>query len=256
MDLICMDLAAEQDSLDAIVSDLSDGQWAFATAAGGWDVRQTIVHLAYFDDAARAAVVDPADFAERRAGAATGALDVERRYASLSGADVLEWWRRGRAGLLAGLRPLRPKDRVSWFGPPMSALSFATARLMETWSHGWDVAEALQRPRPSTDRLRHVAHLGVSTRGWSYANRGMSAPVEPVRVELVAPSGSRWAWGPETAEDTVKGAALDFCLVVTQRRRVADTDLEVVGGRAEEWMEIAQAFAGPPTLTDEQRSAR
>jgi hypothetical protein len=44
----------------------------------------------------------------------------------------------------------------------------------------------------------------------------------------------------------VHGSALDFCLVVTQRRHIADTALVVEGDAAVEWMGIAQAFAGPP----------
>jgi hypothetical protein len=39
---------------------------------------------------------------------------------------------------------------------------------------------------------------------------------------------------------------MDFCLVVTQRRHPDDTDLAIEGPLAEEWMAIAQAFAGPP----------
>ena len=35
-------------------------------------------------------------------------------------------------------RPASP-----WYGPSMSARSFVTARLMETWAHGMDVADAL-----------------------------------------------------------------------------------------------------------------
>jgi hypothetical protein len=46
--------------------------------------------------------------------------------------------------------------------------------------------------------------------------------------------------------DVVRGSALGFCLVVTQRRHVDDTDVVAEGPRAREWMEIAQAFAGPP----------
>ncbi len=45
----------------------------------------------------------------------------------------------------------------------------------------------------------------------------------------------------------VRGPLVDFCLVVTQRRRVADTDLVVTGDAATGWMARAQAFAGPPT---------
>ena len=74
----------------------------------------------------------------------------------------------------------------------------------------------------------------------------MQVPERDVRVELAAPDGSTWTWGPEDAADVVRGDALDFCLVVTQRRHPADTALVVEGPAAEEWMGIAQAFAGPP----------
>jgi uncharacterized protein (TIGR03084 family) len=135
----------------------------------------------------------------------------------------------------------------------MSTLSFATARLMETWSHGQDVAETLGVSLPATDRLRHVAHIGVTTRGWSYMNRGQDFPGGDVRVELTAPSGQVWTWGPEGADNKVSGSALDFCLVVTQRRHRDSTGLVTEGPLAEEWMGIAQAFAGPPTLPDNRR---
>ena len=130
----------------------------------------------------------------------------------------------------------------------MSAISFATARLMEAWSHGYDVADALGRTIPQTDRIRNIAHLGVVTRSWSYLNRGMTPPEAPVRVELVAPSGAAWTWGPEDAADSVSGSAVDFCRVVTQRCSITDVALEVTGSAAAEWMSLAQAFAGPPTL--------
>jgi uncharacterized protein (TIGR03084 family) len=101
--------------------------------------------------------------------------------------------------------------------------------------------------RPATDRLRHIAQLGVITRGWSYRVRGDEAPSSEVRVELVAPSGRAWEWGPDDATNQITGAAEDFCLVVTQRRNVADTGLTVTGDAAAEWMSKAQAFAGAPT---------
>ena len=74
----------------------------------------------------------------------------------------------------------------------------------------------------------------------------MEVPDIQVRVELTGPSGDIWSWGPEEAEDMVKGPAEDFCLVVVQRRHVADTDLIVRGETAQQWMSIAQAYAGPP----------
>ena len=40
------------------------------------------------------------------------------------------------------------------------------------------------------------------------------------------------------------GPALDFCLLVTQRRHRDDLALVIEGAAATEWMAIAQAFAG------------
>jgi uncharacterized protein (TIGR03084 family) len=75
--------------------------------------------------------------------------------------------------------------------------------------------------------------------------RGRDVPETPIRVELVAPDGELWVWADD-AGDCIRGLALDFCLVVTQRRDVADTDLDIEGPSAADWMAIAQAFAGPP----------
>ena len=117
----------------------------------------------------------------------------------------------------------------------------------------WPTPTAGELPR--TDRLRHVAHIGVSTRGWSYANRGLEVPDGPVRVELDAPSGDVWTWGPEDAADRVGGDAYEFCLAVTQRRHHTETGLSVTGPLATGWMDIAQAFAGPPTDAESRRAA-
>jgi uncharacterized protein (TIGR03084 family) len=117
---------------------------------------------------------------------------------------------------------------------------------METWAHGQDVVDALGIERVPTDRLRHIAHLGVATFGWSYSVRQMKVPDSPVRVEITSPSGELWTWGPEKANDMVKGSAEEFCLVVVQRRAPADTQLVITGATARQWMSIAQTYAGLP----------
>jgi uncharacterized protein (TIGR03084 family) len=253
---ICNDLAAEHDALDAVVADLTEEQWSLGTAAEGWDVADTIVHLIQADMAARLAVTDPDGFQQAKADMASKGFEgVFGARTGKTGAEVLAWWRHERAQMLEAFRSRGPKDRIPWFGPDMSTLSFATARLMETWSHGQDVADAVGAPWPPTDRLRHVAHIGVTTRGWSYVNRGREVPEGDVRVELTSPSGEIWTWGPEDAENRVTGPAVDFCLVATQRRHPADTSLVTEGPLAEEWIGIAQAFAGPPTLPADDRKA-
>jgi uncharacterized protein (TIGR03084 family) len=174
----------------------------------------------------------------------------ERRYLerarTMTGPQVLAWWRTARAALIEAYRPLDPATRITWYGPTMSARTFVTARLMEAWAHGQDVVDTLGLSRPATARLHHVAHLGVIARGWSYTTRGLTPPTGDVRVELVGPNGEAWTWGDAEAADRVRGSALDFCLVATRRRHVADTALVAEGPIATEWLPMAQAFAGPP----------
>ena len=251
MEQICTDLEAEHAALDAVVTDLSEEQWNAATPAAGWNVKDTIVHLIQADMAASLAVDDADAFQQAKQDIAAGkGLDFFGSAKGKTGAEVLEWWREERVRMLSAFRSRGPKDRIPWFGPDMSTLSFATARLMETWAHGHDVADTVAASWPSTDRIRHVAHIGVTTRGWSYVNRGMAFPGGDVRVELTAPSGAVWTWGPEEAPDRLTGSAEEFCLVATQRRHPSDTSLVAEGNLAAEWLSIAQAFAGAPTLPE------
>jgi uncharacterized protein (TIGR03084 family) len=250
MKKICADLTKEHQELDDLVADLDETGWGTMTPAENWTVKDQIRHLAYFDDRAKFSATEPEAFkkflAEIMQDLGGYMKHLENVGKDMAPAELLKWWRDERTALVDALKPMDPKARLPWYGPDMSALSHATARLMETWAHGQDIADALGIERKPTDRLRHVAHIGVTTFGWSYVNRQMKVPDVPVRVTLDAPSGDQWHWGPEEAENIVKGSALDFCLIVTQRRHVADTHLEIIGKTAREWMSIAQAFAGPP----------
>lgn len=248
MHAICADLQAEHAALDTLLIGLDEAGWDTPTPAPGWMVRDQISHIGSTDRTATIATAEPQRFyteilAQPREYRSVAQLEVGR---SMSGVELLAWWRAGRRTMLEVFGRLDAKTRIPWFGPAMSAVSFATARLMETWAHGQDIVDAFGLLRPATERLRHVAYIGVLARPFSYATRGQAAPAEPVYVALQSPSGSSWTWGDATAANRVTGAALDFCLVVTQRRHVADTSLQVVGPAAREWMHMAQAFAGPP----------
>jgi uncharacterized protein (TIGR03084 family) len=243
------DLAAEGAAVDALVAGLEPATWRTTTPAPGWSIAHQIAHLAWTDEAAVLAVTDPDAFADHLRAAAEnpeGFVDEgAERGARAEPREVLDRWRASRAALDRCLRDLPDGAKVPWYGPPMGAVSMATARLMETWAHGLDVAEALGRRRAPTARLRHVAHLGVRARGYAYLAHGRTAPADEVRVELTAPDGGLWTWGPEDASARVTGPALDFCLLVTQRRHRDDLGLTATGA-ADEWLDIAQAFAGPP----------
>jgi uncharacterized protein (TIGR03084 family) len=246
---VLADLQAESEDLDALVSDLPDRAWTTATPAAGWTIAHQIAHLAWTDRAALLAVTDPDAFQEQLRDS-LAELDSYVDDAAAEGvadppAELLARWREGRADLADALLAVPVGTRITWFGPPMSATSMATARLMETWAHGQDVADALGITRLPTPRLRHVAHIGVRTRDFAYLVRDRPPPPEPFRVELTAPDGSIWIWG-EGSTQSVSGPALDFCLLVTQRRNRADLALTARGADADEWLDIAQAFAGPP----------
>lgn len=250
---ICADLRAEQDDLDGLVRDLNEAGWDTPTPAEGWSIGDQISHLTYFDERALLAATDPDAFREWRDTRVAADLMPESGPSadvalgrSMHHVELLERWRRGREELVAALEVLDPKFRVPWFGPDMSAMSKATARLMETWAHGQDVADALGVTREATDRLKHICHIGVRALPYAYSIRRMEVPSDPIRVEVISPSGELWTWGPDDADNVVRGSALDLALVVIQRRHRDDTGLEAVGPVADEWLSIAQAFAGPP----------
>jgi len=254
LDDLLGDLAMEGLELREIVAGLGEAGWRTPTPAEGWDIATQIAHLAWTDEAAVAAATtlvtgetqawdeivaqaqeDPDGFIDRSAVA----------LATMPSTDLLQVWDEGRADLAEALRTVPEGEKLPWFGPPMSPASMATARFMETWAHGLDVREALGLDYTPGDRIRHVCHLGVRTRDFAYHNRQEQPPAEPFRVELTAPSGEVWTWGPEDAAQRVTGPAYDFARLVTQRVHRADTTLETAGDDAEHWLTIAQAFAGP-----------
>ncbi|MFJ6570013.1 TIGR03084 family metal-binding protein [Streptomyces sp. NPDC091292] len=244
------DLRAETLDLDRIVAGLPEGCWRAATPAVGWTVAHQIAHLAWTDRSALLAVTDRTAFAalvERALAAPDRFVDEGAESgAALPPADLLDTWRTGREALERVLRDAPSGTRFPWYGPPMSAASMATGRLMETWAHGQDVADALGSTRVPGDRLRHVARIGIRARDFAFAVRGLDAPADAFRVELTAPSGEIWTYGPEDAAQRVTGPALDFCLLVTQRAHRTDLAVRAEGADADRWLDIAQAFAGPP----------
>lgn len=257
------DLVAEQRALDAIVVVLAPDQWSLATPSPRWSITDQIGHLTFFDTTAALAITDPAAFIVHRAELVTSFADelaVDEAtlgdFRRLGPAAQLAEWRRCRDELEQAGRTLADDSRVEWYGPSMGAKSFLTARLMEVWAHGQDICDTVGARREPTDRLQHIAQLGVITRGWSYLVRGESKPDDEVRVELDAPSGARWTWGPDDAPASITGPAEDFCLVVTQRRHVDDTSLVLAGRSARDWMTKAQAFAGGPTTGPAPHPAR
>lgn len=244
------ELRAESDELDALVAPLAAARWAEPTPSPGWTIAHQIGHLLWTDRAALTAVTDEAGFAEMLAAAGQdpdGFVDAgAEELAATPPAELLNDWRVTRGRLHEALLEVAEGRKLPWFGPPMSATSMATARLMETWAHGLDVADALGVKRPPTERLRAIAHIGVRTRDYAFVVNNLTPPTEPFLVELRGPGGDTWSWGPSDAAQRVTGSAEDFCFLVTQRRPLTALDITASGTNAQRWLKIAQAFAGPP----------
>jgi uncharacterized protein (TIGR03084 family) len=273
---ILTDLHTESAELDGLVSRLAVEDWQLPTPADGWTVAHQIAHLTWTDRVARRSATDPAAFGRALAAAAenpTSFVDdaaeevlAEHCRPAEPGEDpapdpagLLDDWRAGRAELAAALASAAPGSKLPWLMTTMSPVSMATGRLMETWAHGEDIAAAVGEHRLPTMRLRHVAFLGVRTMEHGFVVHGRPVPTEPVYVELTAPDGSTWAYGAPDATNRVTGPAMDFCLLVAQRAHRDDLALEVVGPVADEWLDVAQVFAGlpgpgrPPRRTAEKR---
>jgi uncharacterized protein (TIGR03084 family) len=246
---VLADLDAESADVDRLVADLPADRWTLSTPSAGWTVAHQIAHLTWTDEAAILAIRDHEGFAAHLETAREDpARFVDRGAEELLDRPpvMLRRWRQGRSTLATSLVGVPAGRKVPWYATAMSPASLATARIMETWAHGLDIADALGAKREPTARLRHIAFLGHRTFGYSFLANGRPVPADPVRLDLTAPDATQWTFGPVDAANRVSGTAIDFCLLVTQRRHRSDLDLTATGPAADDWLNIAQAFAGPP----------
>ncbi len=251
------DFRQESRALATLLDPLTDAEFDQPTQFRGWSIDHVIGHLHLFNAAAAATLESEAAFqaifVPIEAGLAAGRSLLEMQFPwldGLRGRALFEAWRDMAETTADAYASADPKQRVKWAGPEMSALSSITARQMETWAHGQEVFDALGQKRVEQDRIRNIVHLGVATYGWTFVNRGLPVPDPAPYVQLTAPSGANWDWNQPSQDSAVHGAvhgtAVDFAKVVAQVRNVAETDLVVTGQGAQDWMAMAQCFAGPP----------
>ena len=260
MKQLCDDLLKESQQLDELLSQIQHDQWGWKTQFYTWTVYDQLAHLHCFDLAVLLAIQNPRDFVEREIVSFMNDLkqkiriaDIARnRLGDLPPEELRLNWRITYRKMVEAFSKIDPKARMPWYGPEMSSRSSATARLMETWAHGQDLFDTFNVKRSPTERLIHIAHLGVSTFAWSFLNRGIVVPNEKPYVELISSGGNVWKWNEPSNCHYVKGTAEEFCLVVTQRRNVVETSLQSSGSGAT-WMRIAQCFAGPASNPPEPR---
>lgn len=241
------ELEEEQTALQGVVEGIDDDDWLRPTPAEGWDVRDTISHLADTDDIAvdtvtggpRSLNVEAEHYDSPEAFTLSGCL----KGREMSGPEVLAWWKDASARERKTFLEADPEARVPW-GIGMGLPSLVTARLMETWAHGLDVRAALDAPPHDTDvNLAHVAFLGTRALPYAFQHAGREMPDGQLRVELTLPSGARWATGPGDAENRIEGPAGEYCRLFVQRiSRDEATGLTATGPLADAALDVARAF--------------
>ncbi|WP_040810403.1 TIGR03084 family metal-binding protein [Nocardia concava] len=243
-DLAIPDLIAEGEDLDALVS--AEPDWTKPTPAVGWTIAHQIAHLAIAEANVLTAIRTPDAFdtvLKQQAAAGPRWADLDAAAGAAQPRSVLlGQWRTARTEVAAALRELPLTQPIPWFGSDVTPALMVPLRLMETWAHGQDIYDTLGVPHPPTSRLRHIATLGVIGLGISFYALQLPIPTGPFRVELTAPNGDTWTWGPLDAPQRVQGPALDFCLRVTQRKPLPETTLTAVGPEAQTWLENARVF--------------
>ena len=251
---VTQDLRAEGLELYQVLQNMDTGYWSERSSFKDWTVWDVVAHLHIADHMALTSLSSAEAFQTlmdkiRDKGSIRDYAEdwlLEGIEQPLSGPEILEKWWSVFENMCSAFQNADPNQRYVWAGPGMKARMLATARQMETWAHGWEVYDLMNKRRTHSDRLKNIATIGVKTYGWTFNNRGMEPPGPMPKVELESPSGSKWVWNDEVEGEYVSGLAVEFCQVVTQVRNIQDTQLTVMGHNAKQWMAIAQCFAGPP----------
>ncbi len=239
---ILSDLVAEQQFLDQSLQRIPIKVWDLPTPNKPWTVRDTIAHLADFEELGASAI----NGGERvREWQQASDLEAMKKIAIKKGRamrpqDVIEWWRGGRAKVVEPLSHMNGEDRVPWIAGDMSARTFATFRLMETWMHGLDIYSTLGIEVEDTQRIRHICWLGWKTLPHAFKQAGEH--YEPVRVEVIGPGYAKWVYGPEDTDQLIKGSASEWARLVVHRVKPSQVRLQVNGEYAETAIKVAKAY--------------
>jgi len=251
-----LDFKAESESVAALLKDLSNEAYDTPTQFKGWTIYDILAHLHLWNMAADWTLAEPAKF-----NALMGDViqvfqggkthqDLQREWCMKEGLEtgtkLYAAWLTGFEAVANKYAVADPDTRVKWGGPDMSARSCIIARQMETWAHAQAIFDVLGQTRIDADRLKNVAHIGVTTYSWSFKVNGLDPLLPKPYVRLTAPSVDIWEWNHPQEDNRVEGTAAEFSQVVTQCRNISDTSLTTTGDAATKWMTIAQCFAGGP----------
>lgn len=243
---IINDLVSEQVAVDSLVNKLTEEQWHMDIPVEMWNIKDAILHIAFFDYAANKLMTGRAnDLMSLSHESGEDQYVRATAFHHLTGSEALSWWREERTKMTSIFYDKDPKERIPWApGLPMSAKSLVSARLMELWAHSVDIYDALGMDPLVEDRIASTLFLSWQARANAYRINNLELTDIPMYLELELPSGKLWTKGDPSAKNFIKGSAKEWALVSIRRRNWMDTDLEVFGEEARRYATVVQTFAG------------
>ena len=235
------DVRAEYERIDSILASLSPDQWLARSAAPGWSIADTVLHLALTEEFVSTSLAGGAAGWTTRDRPLDAVVDDSVHIEQLTAPEIYDRWNAARTASLAALADADPTVAVSWAAAPLRPRTLATTRLAEHWAHMLDIVETLDVEYPDTDRLRHIAWLGHATLPYALRLDGL----EPVDVfcSLTAPSGELFTYGPSDAESRITGDMGAFCRVGARRLSGADSGLTAAGPSAVDALRVLRNYA-------------
>ena len=226
------DLTLEYERIGAMLDGLGPEQWHASSAAPGWSVADTVLHLALTEEGVPVTLSRPGDTGwTRRDRPLDNVLEDQIRSFDVTPEEILRRWQAARQASVEALSNADPTHLYRWAAAPLRPRTLATTRLAEHWAHALDIAEPLGLPYEDDDRLRHVAWLGHATVPYAMGLQGFE-PVE-VRCTLTMPSGATCTLGPGNAPNTITGSLGAFCRVGARRLPAGESGLVAAGPAAD-----------------------
>jgi len=245
------DFCDESNAIYDLLSNIDDDQFNESTLFKGWTFNNVIGHLHVWNYAADISLKDGDEWKEfsnnvlKAFGAGSTFSQFEETIIKgAKGKDLLNIWKDYYSSMTERFAAADPKKRVKWMGPDMSVRSSISARHMETWAHAQALYDSLGVDRKNEDRIKNIVIIGNNTFKYCYTINKIPLPSETPYLKLISPSGELWEFNDKKNKNIIEGLAEEFCQVVTQVRNIKDVNLTVKGDIANEWMSIAQCFAG------------
>jgi uncharacterized protein (TIGR03083 family) len=241
-------LAAAWQSIDALCSTFTEGDWKQPTGCPRWTVQDTLAHLIDYESRAvgrLAPAHTPSDVSHTKNDMGrSNEIGVDYRRAR-TGAEVLAEFREVTAARVAQMRRWTDEDlRREMMTPvgPGSVADMLTLRVMDTWSHEQDIRRAINRPGNTEGAVADEA-IEYFTRFLPYVVGKRAAapdgttvvfeigPEHRVRIEVVDGRARLAGSEPPSPAVTIAMPVTTFAALVGGRSDVPD-DVGVQGDQA------------------------